>query len=176
MSLPVDVLISEHKLILLVVDRIKKESDRISITKVVNPNFITTVVDFFRSYADRFHHGKEEAILFRELSEKNHNEVDRKVMNELMMEHAFARRTVTALDNAKEKYVLGDKEVLSEVLNLLSSLIQLYPSHIEKEDKCFFYPCMEYFSIQEKKEMLTSFLSFNQNFTDKRYKQIIDLL
>jgi len=52
----------------------------------------------------------------------------------------------------------------------------LYPAHIEKEDKHFFYPCMEYFSVLERQNMLTSFLEFNQNFTEKRYKQIIDSL
>ena len=39
--------------------------------KKVNPNFITAAVDFFRTYADRFHHGKEEGILFRSYRKRN---------------------------------------------------------------------------------------------------------
>lgn len=116
MSLPVDVLISEHKLIIRAVDLIKKETDQIQTNKEVNPNFIKTAVDFFRTYADRFHHGKEEGILFKELSHKQLKEADGKVMNELIMEHAFARRTVTALEIAKESYVSGSKEALKNVL------------------------------------------------------------
>ena len=176
MLLPVDVLITEHKLILRAVELVNKEADKIQANKSVNPNFITTVVDFFRTYADRFHHGKEEGILFRELSQKKLNQADLKVMNELLLEHTFARRTVTALEQAKETYVSGRTEALKDVLELLSSLVKLYPEHIEKEDNHYFYPCMKYFSEQEQQEMLDSFLGFNQDFTDKRYKQIINSL
>lgn len=174
MSLPVDVLITEHKLILQAVDKIKNEVQQAQATKKVNPNFITTAVDFFRTYTDRFHHGKEEGILFNGLSQRTLNEADSKMIKELMLEHAFARRTVTALETAKENYVLGKTEALQEILNLLTTLVKLYPEHIEKEDKHFFYPSMEYFSDEEQEEMMEQFHLFNQNFTDKRYKQIID--
>jgi len=40
-------------------------------TKEVDPNFIDTVVDFFKTYADRCYHGKEEDILFKKLATKN---------------------------------------------------------------------------------------------------------
>lgn len=176
MSLPVDVLINEHKLIIRAVDLIKKETDQIQTNKTVNPNFIAAAADFFRTYADRFHHGKEEGILFKELSQRQLKEADRKVMNEVVMEHALARRTVTALENAKESYISGSKEALKDVFDLLTTLVKLYPKHIEKEDKHFFYPSMEYFSKQNQKDRLTRFIEFNQNFTDKRYKQVIDSL
>ena len=71
MSLPVDVLITEHKLILRAVELIKKEATKMHANKKVNPNFITAAVDFFRTYADRFHHGKEEGILFRSYRKRN---------------------------------------------------------------------------------------------------------
>jgi hemerythrin-like domain-containing protein len=175
-SLPVDILVNEHKLILQAVDLLRKENEKIQTSKTVNANFITKATDFFRTFADRFHHGKEEGILFRDLSQKKVNKSDHLIMTELMQEHAFARRTVKALEDAKEKYIAGNTESLNEVLDLLATLIKLYPAHIEKEDKHFFYPCMEYFSGLERQNMLTSFLEFNQNFTEKRYKQVIDSL
>lgn len=176
MWLPVDMLINEHKLILQVVDFISKEIEQIRTNKKVNPDTITAFVDFFRTYADRFHHGKEEGLLFKELSQRQLNDSDQIMMSDLITEHAFARKTVTALDNAKQEFIYGKKDALNDILNLLSTLIELYPKHIEKEDKRFFYPCMAYFGEQEKQEMQSNFLGFNQNFTDKRYKQIIDAL
>lgn len=172
--MPVDMLVEEHKLIIQAVGLIKKEIDKMEANKAVNPNFITAAVDFFRTYADRYHHGKEEGILFKALSQKHLKEPDHKMMNELELEHGFARRTVTALDGAKEDYVAGKVEKLKTVLELLRTLVKLYPAHIEKEDKHFFYPCMIYFSAQEQKDMLDGFLFFNQTFTDKRYKNAID--
>jgi hemerythrin-like domain-containing protein len=172
--LPVDILVDEHKLIMRAVDLIKIETGQITTSESVNANKISAFMDFFRIYADRFHHGKEEGILFRRLKEKKLKQVDSEMMKELMLEHAFARRTVTALEKANEGYIAGKKTALREVLELLSTLVKLYPVHIEKEDKHFFYPCMEYFSPQEQKTMLNDFTSFNQSFTDKRYEAIID--
>jgi|YelNatPaOPRAMG01_1025707.scaffolds.fasta_scaffold21120_6 hemerythrin-like domain-containing protein len=176
MSMPVVVLIDEHKLILQAVAFIKAKITETKTSKTVNPNLITTIVDFFRTYADRFHHGKEEGILFNELLHKQLSESDKKTMNELIMEHVFARRTVTALENAKGSYVSGKNESLNAILDSLETLVDFYPKHIEKEDKHFFYPSMTYFSSQEQESMLKKFEEFNRSFTDKRYNQVVNSL
>jgi hemerythrin-like domain-containing protein len=61
--LPVDLLVAEHRLIERIVKPMKEERERIAKTGLVDTNFIVRAVDFFRTYADHFHHGKEEAIL-----------------------------------------------------------------------------------------------------------------
>jgi hemerythrin-like domain-containing protein len=170
--LSVDILINEHKLILRAVEIIKKETQRIESNNNIDPNFITTAVDFFRTYADRFHHGKEEGILFSQLSQKKMRKTDKKIMTELMAEHAIARRTVNALENAKIQYIFSKKDNLAKILDSLDALIELYPMHIEKEDKHFFYPSMDYFTEIEQDQMMANFVTFNQEFTDKRYDQI----
>lgn len=68
LSIPVEVLIDEHKLILKAVATLKQKVAQTELNKSINPDSITVLVDFFRMYADRFHHGKEEGILFSELS------------------------------------------------------------------------------------------------------------
>jgi len=59
MSLPVDMLVNEHKLIIQAVDAIKKRISVIEASQTVDSHGIMVMVDFFRVYADRFHHGKE---------------------------------------------------------------------------------------------------------------------
>jgi hemerythrin-like domain-containing protein len=176
MSVSVTMLIDEHKLILRAVDAIKAKVEEIEATKKVNPDLISTIVDFFRTYADRFHHGKEEGILFNELFHKQLSDADRKATNELIMDHVFARQTVTALENAKESYVAGKTEALGTLLESLRTLMEFYPKHIEKEDKHYFYPSMAYLSAQEQEDMLKKFLEFNRSFTDKLYSQIVNSL
>jgi hemerythrin-like domain-containing protein len=68
--LPVEILIDEHRLIERFVVLIKKEIEKIVEHKEVEPNFIVVAVDFFRTYADKYHHGKEEGILFKGLAQK----------------------------------------------------------------------------------------------------------
>jgi hypothetical protein len=56
-------------------------------------------------------------------------ESDNKVIKDLMQEHAFARKAVTALEKANQSYVLGNKEALNEILEILSTLSTFYPMH-----------------------------------------------
>ena len=174
--LPVEILITEHKLIIYAVGVLRKEQQKIAAAGKVDPNSIVAAVDFFRTYADRYHHGKEEGILFNALYGRKLSVADGKMMRELILEHATARRTVTSLESLKTSYVGGDAESLVGILEALNALIELYPRHIEKEDKHFFIPVMAYFTEKEQKEMLQKFLQYNQNFTDNRYKLAMETL
>jgi len=174
--LPVDVLVSEHQLILYTVSVLKKEQRKIVAAVKVDPDVIVAVVDFFRTYADRYHHGKEEGILFNALYKRKLSDVDGEMIRELILEHALARRTVTSLENLKTSYINGISESLNDIIDCFSTLIELYPEHIEKEDKHFFYPSMTYFTEKEQQEMLQKFLEFNENFTDNRYKQTMETI
>lgn len=174
--LPVEILINEHRLIERFVKLVKKEMEKIVETQKVEPNFIVVAVDFFRTYADRYHHGKEEGILFKGLSQKKLSDTDQKIMLELTMEHAYARRTVRNLESSKEAYLAGKADALKGILQLLKALVELYPMHIEKEDKHFFLPSMTYFTKLEQEEMLNKFMDFNRDFTDKKYQQIVTTL
>ncbi len=60
----------EHRLIEKIVPVLEKELERLNQGGVPDPLLIESAVDFFRTYADRTHHGKEEDILFRELKKK----------------------------------------------------------------------------------------------------------
>jgi hemerythrin-like domain-containing protein len=61
-------LMIEHRLIDRMIGIIKRILSQIEKEEKVDPVFVDTTVDFIRTYADRTHHGKEEDILFRELS------------------------------------------------------------------------------------------------------------
>lgn len=174
--LPVEVLISEHRLIIYTVKVLKKEQKKMAASSKVDPNFIVATVDFFRTYADRYHHGKEEGILFNALFRRKLSETEAELMRELILEHATARRTVASLEKLKASYIAGSAEALDGILEAINVLIDLYPRHIEKEDKHFFYPSMAYFTKKEQKEMLRNFFDYNQNFTDNRYKLTIETL
>ena len=60
----------EHRLIERMISLIKDAKVQIESTHKVDPVFVDTAVDFIRMYADRTHHGKEEDILFRDLSKR----------------------------------------------------------------------------------------------------------
>jgi hemerythrin-like domain-containing protein len=173
---PAGPLMIEHRLIEKIVPIIREEKNKIEKYKKVNPLFIDKTVDFFRFYADKTHHGKEEDILFRELKNKDLSEEHTNTMNELIEEHKVARTTVGNLLNAKERYQKGEKDAINDVLDILEKLAEFYPNHIEKEDKHFFLPVMNYFTNEEQEKMLEEYWEFDKKLIHEKYRQIIEEL
>lgn len=171
---PIGPLMREHRLIERMVKLMEEEMRKISETNEVNPDFIDVAIDFLRTYADKCHHGKEEDILFKSLGGKNLSNEHNKTMHELIEEHIYGRRMVSDLLNAKENYVTGKVDSLKDIQKSLKELTELYPMHIEKEDKRFFYPCMEYFTEQEQEAMLQEFWGFDKKMIHEKYQQVIE--
>ena len=172
--MPIGPLMIEHRLIERMVNVLKKELAKIEKTKKIDPSFIDTAVDFFRTYADRCHHGKEEDILFHELAQKNLSSEHNKTMDELIEEHIFGRSMVSNLLESKERYIKSEKGAVMEVLDGLHTLVEFYPKHIEKEDKHFFIPCMYYFSQDEKDEMLKKSWEFDMKMIHEKYRNVVE--
>lgn len=172
--LPIAPLMLEHKLILRAVALMEKEQDKIGNGGQTNPSLIDSIVDFLRNYADRCHHGKEEDILFSELAKKPMYIEHKKIMQELLDEHVIARKTVGELFLAKEKYVSGVRIAAKDIAIRLKELTKLYPAHIEKENKNFFVPCMQYFSKQEQDNMLKEFWDFDRSLVHEKYTKIVE--
>jgi hemerythrin-like domain-containing protein len=170
---PIGPLMREHRLIEKMLSFFEGETKRITEQKKVDPLFVDTAVDFIRTYADRTHHGKEEDILFRDLIKKQLSREHARIMEELVEEHKYARKTVGMLVDAKERYLKGEN-TSQEVISLLGELARFYPIHIEKEDKHFFYPCMDYFTREEQDRMLTEFHEFDRNMIHEKYRNIVD--
>jgi hemerythrin-like domain-containing protein len=66
------------------------------------------------------------------------------------------------------------KESFREIITCLQELVEFYPRHIEKEDKHFFLPCMNYFTREEKDAMLQEFWNFDKNLIHEKYRKIVE--
>ncbi|MFH2128073.1 MAG: hemerythrin domain-containing protein, partial [Pseudomonadota bacterium] len=67
---PIGPLMHEHRLIERMVALIQKQANQLQEGAKPDSRFIDDAVEFFRFYADRCHHGKEEDLLFLELRNK----------------------------------------------------------------------------------------------------------
>lgn len=167
-------LMIEHRLIERMVKLLAAELEKMTARTEADPYFIQSGVDFFRTYADRTHHGKEEDILFRQLEQKSLSSENEAMMNRLIQEHVWAREAVGKLSAANERYLAGDREVLSEMVYQLQKIVQFYPQHIEREDKHFFLPVMDYFSQAEQQVMLEEFWEFDRKMIHEKYKKLVE--
>ena len=172
--LPIGPLMIEHRLIeqliAILVDHVKKATD----AKLIDLTLIDRGVEFMRRYADRCHHGKEEDILFKALQEKELDSTYKNILDELVYEHSLAREAVKNLALASEKAAAGDVNSYADIVKMVEKIAALYPPHIEKEDKHFFIPVMDYFSKSEQDDMMLKFLEADQKLLYENYYLMVN--
>jgi len=173
---PIGLLIKEHRLIEQMIHVLEKHLKTSSEDQTVDVEFVMKVIDFFRNFADKIHHGKEEHILFRELEKKQLKPETKKTLKQLQEDHKLAREIITLLNSDIIQYKQGDQHVLYHIQERLHQLIALYPHHIELEDKHFFFPIMDYFTRYERDAMLQKFDDFDKTMIHDYYFSLVEAL
>ncbi len=169
-------LMTEHRLIERVIRDAHVRLDRFEAEDSLDPLYVSTVVDFLRTYADRCHHGKEEDILFRELESRPLAAEHAKAMQALLDDHVWARATTKALVEATERFVSGKHAAAADARGLLRALADFYPGHIEREDHGFFKPAIEYFTLEERSDMAEEFREFDRLLIHEKYQHVAEEL
>lgn len=169
-------LMIEHRLIEQMLKVVQGKLAQVEQAQAIDPYFVDAAVDFIRVYADQTHHGKEEDILFRDIRKKNLSSADRQLMEELIEDHVFGRKTTKALVEANLRYRQGDAAALAEVLAGLKTLVDFYPKHINKEDDVFFPASRAYFSEEEDQALLAEFREFDRKMIHDKYKAVVSSL
>jgi hemerythrin-like domain-containing protein len=165
--LPIGPLMKEHRLIERMVALLKRQ-------KETDLCFIGKAVDFFRVYADRCHHGKEEDILFKALTEKPLSPQHKEIMAGLLRDHVRARELVGQLDKARARSLQRDPSAAGDIKGCVKAIVELYAAHIQKEDKQFFIPAMGYFTSQELDGMLRQFYEFDRTLIHEKYRMLVE--
>ena len=150
MKKPTTILTDEHKNILLVINRMLKECGNIDSGNRLNENFFIKSVDFIKNYADKFHHAKEEDVLFMELNKDGVLEHCNPI-GQMLHEHDLGRGFVKGLSEAVEK---GDK---AEAVKNARGYCELLQEHIFKEDNILYPMADEALKEDAQKEIAEKF-------------------
>jgi hemerythrin-like domain-containing protein len=171
---PVAPLMIEHRLIERMVCVMEDAVISIQAGKKMNPAFVDMVLDFFKTYGDRTHHGKEEDILFAALAKKKLSPDHKKMLDKLIDDHVQARQIIGKLAEAQKKYVKGDIDAGNDILTYLKNLTVLYRKHIELEDKHFFIPSLDYFTKDEMNAMLNDMREYDRKMIHVKYREVVE--
>ena len=165
-SPPMKKLVDEHVLIKRLVALIPTIIESLDIDSEEHRQRILDVVDFIRSYADKYHHAKEEDILFKYFDE------DLDILKVMHEDHENARVHVRAVLEGLDK---KDGTAVAEHLN---GYFGILPDHIKREDEIL-YPWMDRtLSTHEVGELFTKFADVDrQNDTvQKKYQTFVEKL
>jgi len=131
----------EHQLILRMISLVEKNIQQMEAGKFRNWQFFLDAVEFIRNYADRFHHAKEEDVLFVELV-KNGMPEKQSPIEAMHMEHEQGRAFVRGLEEAAQKALRGVPGQVPVIAENAKGYAELLRSHIDKEDNIL-YPLAE---------------------------------
>ena len=135
------VMVEEHRLILRMIALVERNTARLEAGRFHDWQFYLDAVDFIRNYADRFHHAKEEDVLFVELVNNGMPE-KRSPIEAMHIEHEQGRAHVQAIETAARKALAGEPGLDAVIAEHARGYAALLRAHIEKEDTIF-YPLSE---------------------------------
>jgi len=134
-------LVDEHRLILRMIALLERNAPRTAAGEYANWQFFLDGVDFIRNYADRFHHAKEEDVLFAALV-KNGMPRENSPVAAMLMEHDQGRAYVQGMETAVRETLAGLTGREQTVAENALAYADLLREHISKEDDIL-YPLAE---------------------------------
>src|SRR4030042_6365714 len=128
---PTEELKQEHQGILLMLRIVDKVATKIESGEKTEFDHLERIVDFFRVFADKCHHGKEEDFLFPAM-EKCGIPKDRGPIGVMLMEHQEGRGYIRGMVDALARYKKGDPSALEGFAKEARSYVNLLTQHINK--------------------------------------------
>ncbi len=135
------VMVDEHRLILRMIALVEQNTERMLQGRFRNWQFFLDAVDFIRNYADRFHHAKEEDVLFVALV-KNGMPEKSSPIEAMLMEHDQGRAFVRAVEDGAQRAMLGELGQIPVIAENARGYAALLRGHIDREDTIL-YPLAE---------------------------------
>jgi len=136
-----EILVKEHSLIRSFLDNLSLAAEKMERGEQPPAEFFEKAVEFARTYADRFHHFKEEHLMFVRLAQKQNGSIDARI-EALRHQHERGRSLVSKIVECLPGYSREDVIRTTSLLESTVAYISLLRHHIHVEDHVF-YPMVD---------------------------------
>lgn len=130
-------LIHEHNTVLVALQVLDKVAAAITAKDDTAPLHLEQLLNFFKGFVDRCHHGKEEDALFPEL-ERRGVKRDGGPIGVMLSEHEVGRGHVRALVENLERLRGGDARAAAKIGEHANAYRDMLQAHIHKENNVLF--------------------------------------
>ncbi len=134
---PTEILMSEHRVIEQVLRCLESMAEKCIVYGHFDLHAVRQAIDFFRNFADRCHHQKEEQYLFPLMEERGIAQEDGPI-GRMLYEHTLGRHYLQALASAAEAAVTGEEDRLLHFVDQARAYVYWLREHITKEDHHLF--------------------------------------
>ncbi len=151
-----DILTSEHRVIEQALDCLERILEQCATEQKLDAESARQAIEFFRTFADRCHHGREEAQLFPLMQASGFSGGCSPVVV-MLREHELGRLYIQGMDAAIEPAAAGDAESLKWFIQHGQSYLKLLREHIRKEDICLFPAANHVLTDRDQEQLLAAF-------------------
>jgi hemerythrin-like domain-containing protein len=145
----------EHQGIKIVFRILEKICEKLTADKTLNTEHFEGILDFFKVFVDKCHHGKEEDLLFPAMEQVG---IPRQgPIGVMLSEHNMGRDYVKAISKAYSEYKSGSTSASAEIINNSKRYISLMLAHIDKEDNVLYPMGDSRFSTEKDEELYQGF-------------------
>lgn len=161
---PVSLLIQEHNLIKEAVEIAKKLRSKLGNSEEYNSN-VRQLIEFFRNYADSYHHQKEELILFPEMVKANEM-LEQGIVFEMFENHNDFREMIASIEN----YL--NSENFEQAQEKLEQYCEALLDHIAVEDDEVFEIANSLFDEGELEKIYFRFIDSDSDLGQQRKDEL----
>jgi len=173
-----DTLVNEHGLIRQFLDNLTIAAGLIEEGQRPPRDFFEKGVEFARSFADTYHHFKEEHIVFVRLAQQRGGEIDAQ-LDALRYQHERGRELVTGMAAALDGYAAEDPNKTADLLENMAAYVSLLRHHIHTEDHVFFPMVRKNIHDEEMRALDTEFLKIQGKHGgdtfERSHKMVVDM-
>ena len=154
---PIEDLKTEHEAVtitLKILDSICKEIEKTG--EISSPDHLGQLFEFFKTFVDKCHHGKEEELLFPALEEVG---VSREggPIGVMLKEHQQGRDLVANMHASLAHYSEGNRKAAIDLIQYARAYTVLLNQHIDKENNVLFPMADRHLSSEKQAELWQGF-------------------
>ncbi len=152
----VTILKEEHVMILEFLDLLAAASEKMVANEKLPREFFDDAVAFARQFADKYHHHKEEEIMFRLLAQKHAGALDAE-LEALKQQHEVCRNYISEIAGAIDGYEAGNDTQTRTIHRNSTEYINALKAHITHENVMFFPKVGRELSTEELDSLATEY-------------------
>jgi len=173
-----ETLVNEHGLIRQFLDNLTLAGGYVEEGQRPSRAFFEKGVEFARTFADTYHHFKEEHIVFVRLAQQRGGEIDAQ-LEALRYQHERGRELVSGMAAAIDGYAEKDPNKTADLLENMAGYVSLLRHHIHTEDHVFFPMVRKNLNDEEMRDLETEFLKIQGkqggDAFERSHKLVVDM-
>jgi hemerythrin-like domain-containing protein len=177
---PIARLLKEHRLIEKGVQALELLRSRLEERAQIRPKIFWMTIDFWSTYADIVHHGKEEQLLFPLLEQHESKGELSSIIDQLIDEHTQLLGYISELRLSARPFFQGDQAAQQKIMDCLVGYITTVVPHVRLEDKELFPIVSDLITEKELTQLDKDFKIFDartgpkiHSFYEERVKKLL---